>query len=99
MAPGLPAHISVSHRHTFIYWAYLEKLYKENCLSPFDSCVPISRRGRVLDGGVFLLLLGSLVQAYGESSDFELIALAQKQAGGADSRKEYCMLSAELGAF
>lgn len=99
MAPGLPAHISVSHRHTFIYWAYLEKLYKETCLNPFDNCVPVSRRGRGLDGDGFFLLLGSLVQAYGESSDFELIALAQKQAGGADFRKEYCMLSAELGAF
>lgn len=32
------------------FTAYLEKLYKETSLDPFESCVPISRRGRVLDG-------------------------------------------------
>lgn len=44
------------------FTAYLEKLYKETSLNPFGSCVPISRKGKVLDSGVFLLL-GSLVRA------------------------------------
>lgn len=61
--------------------------------------MPVLRKERVLNGGVFLLLLGSVVQGNGESSDLELIALQQKQAGGTDSRKEYYMLSAVLGAF
>lgn len=43
------------------FTAYLEKLYKETSLNPFESCVPNSRRGMVLDGDVFLL--GSLVRA------------------------------------
>lgn len=37
------------------FTAYLEKLYKETSLNPFESCVPNSRRGMVLDGGVFFL--------------------------------------------
>lgn len=61
--------------------------------------MPVLRKESVLNGGVFFLLLGSVVQGSGESSDFELIALQQKQAGGTDSRKEYYMLSAVLGAF
>lgn len=61
--------------------------------------MPVLRKDRVLNGGVFLLLLGSMVQGNKESSDFELIALQQKQAGRTDSRKEYYMLSAVLGAF
>lgn len=99
VTPGLPAYITISDSHTFIHWAYLEKLPTETFLNSFDSWVPVSRRGRVLDGGVFLTVLNILVQGYGESSDFELIALEQKQSGGADTRKEYSVLSAVPSAF
>lgn len=77
----------------------LRSSIKETSLNLFWQLCASFKKGKGLNGGVFLLLLGSVVQGNGESSDFELIALQQKQAGGTDSRKEYYMLSAVLGAF
>lgn len=54
------AHLCILTATPPSFTAYLEKLYKETSLNPFESCVPNSR-GMVLDGGVFLL--GSGIRA------------------------------------
>lgn len=64
VALGFPAHICICGSHTYvIHCVYLEKIYKETFLNPFESCVPVSRRGRIWDGGDFLVLSAAWFRA------------------------------------